>query len=389
MALTDKLSAIGDAIREKGGTSAKLTLDEMPVAIGAIETGGGGGDLPEEAFLITGDCTYRFAHNGWNWFVENYGNKITTKDITNASNMFHGANTLEEIPFAFNFKQSSSPVILSYLFNGATKLKAPPILGPVKINNTGNMFNGCNHIKIPEDYGSDIDWSYAESRTSGYQFNQSNMFNGCSSLRKIPVNLIKSGNSYESYGYSIYMNGFSNCYTLDEIVNLPIPYTKATWTSNAFIGTFNYCSRLKNLTFATNEDGTPIVVKWKSQTIDLTSYVGYISSALLITDYNSGITADKEVKSVYDYETLKDDEDWFTTLYQYSRYDGLSARATLASLPDTSAYLASAGGTNTIKFKQSAGGGKLKNNVPLEIGTFVNATEIANAAAKGWTVAFV
>jgi len=28
------------------------------------------GAPPEEAFVITGDCTYRFAHNGWNWFIE-------------------------------------------------------------------------------------------------------------------------------------------------------------------------------------------------------------------------------------------------------------------------------------------------------------------------------
>lgn len=39
MALTDKLTAIGDAIREKTGKSALLSLDEMPVEIRAIEGG--------------------------------------------------------------------------------------------------------------------------------------------------------------------------------------------------------------------------------------------------------------------------------------------------------------------------------------------------------------
>lgn len=38
MALTDKLSAIGNAIRSKTGKSAKLTLDEMPNEIGNIAT---------------------------------------------------------------------------------------------------------------------------------------------------------------------------------------------------------------------------------------------------------------------------------------------------------------------------------------------------------------
>lgn len=41
MALTDKLKAIANAIRDKAGTSAKLTLAQMPTAIANIPTGGG------------------------------------------------------------------------------------------------------------------------------------------------------------------------------------------------------------------------------------------------------------------------------------------------------------------------------------------------------------
>lgn len=40
MALTDKLTAIGNAIRAKTGGSALLTLDQMPTAIANIQTGG-------------------------------------------------------------------------------------------------------------------------------------------------------------------------------------------------------------------------------------------------------------------------------------------------------------------------------------------------------------
>lgn len=42
MALTEKLSAIGDAIRKKTGKTDLLTLDAMPLEIANIETGGGG-----------------------------------------------------------------------------------------------------------------------------------------------------------------------------------------------------------------------------------------------------------------------------------------------------------------------------------------------------------
>lgn len=51
MALTNKLSAIGDAIRAKTGGTELLTLDAMPTAIAGIKTGGG--DLPKEALTIT------------------------------------------------------------------------------------------------------------------------------------------------------------------------------------------------------------------------------------------------------------------------------------------------------------------------------------------------
>ena len=100
MALTNKLSAIGDAIREKTGKTELLTLDQMPVEIKAIETGGG--ELPEEAFIITGDCSFRFAYNGWNWFIEEYGDRITTRDITNGNGMFAVSNKLTKIPFDLN-----------------------------------------------------------------------------------------------------------------------------------------------------------------------------------------------------------------------------------------------------------------------------------------------
>lgn len=43
MALTDKLTAIAEAIRGKTGGTDKLTLDQMPAEIAGIETGGDSG----------------------------------------------------------------------------------------------------------------------------------------------------------------------------------------------------------------------------------------------------------------------------------------------------------------------------------------------------------
>ena len=209
------------------------------------------------------------------------------------------------------------------------------------------------------------------------------MFNNCYSLRSFPISLIKSGNPYIRYNSNYYYDGFYGCYALDELINLPIPYTKTTWTSNAFIDTFRNCHRLKDITFKTNDDGTAIAVKWKGQVIDLTNYVGYTSIGDEATKYNSGITADKRVTDATSYEALNNDPDWFTADVNYSRYNHDSAVNTINSLPDASAYLATAGGTNTIKFKGSSGtntdGGAISN---------LTETEIAVATAKGWTVTF-
>lgn len=59
MALTDKLTAIADAIRAKTGDSEKLSLDDMPTAIASIETGGGGGFDPEKMYAVRVDVPGR------------------------------------------------------------------------------------------------------------------------------------------------------------------------------------------------------------------------------------------------------------------------------------------------------------------------------------------
>ena len=418
MALTDKLTAIGDAIRAKTGGTQKLTLDEMPTQIASISGGGSepaviealditsngtytaqdgvdgyspitvnvpqDGSPPESAFVISGNCSYRFANDGWNWFIEQYGDRITTKDISNAQYMFFVISKITEIPFDLNFSSSSSYHDLNSIFKSCGNLTQVHKLNNVKMYDTQYMFENCYRLRtIPDDIADTWDWSYLESQTWSYTGKQSYMFNNCYSLRSVPMNLIKSGNPYIYYSYSYYYNGFNCCYTLDELINLPIPYTKATWTDNAFYNTFYYCSRLKKATFALN-NGVPYTVTWKSQVINLSDYVGYFHYEKDILDYNSGITADKKVTDDASYQLLKNDPDWFTTNVAYSRYNHDSAVATINSLPDTSAYLATAGGTNTIKFKGQAGastdGGAI-NTLTEE--------EIAVAAAKGWTVTLV
>ena len=375
-----------------GGTSKRLLTagkfcDKNILVTATGSSGGGGGaELPEEALVITGNCSYRFANSGWNWFIDEYGDKITTKDINVANNMFHLCSKLEDIPFELNFSKIASYHDMSYIFGSCENLLSIPKFNDCKPNSMSYMFQNCLRlIELPEDIGDWFDWSYTENQTNMYVGSANYLFQHCYSLRKIPMGFLKHKNPYATHSYAYFSGGFTYCASLDELVGLPIPYEKATWTSNAFASTFTDCYRLKNAMFELQEDGTPIVMRWKSQVIDLSSNVGYVTSyPNRITDYNSGITSATKVTNDATYQALKDNPDWWTQDTNYSRYNKQSAVNTINTLPDTSAYLASAGGTNTIKFRGAAGsktdGGAINT---------LTAEQIAVATAKGWTVTLV
>ena len=396
------LTSIADSIRSKKGTTALIDPANMATEIASITTGGGGG-IPEGALTISGDCQYRFANNGWNWFIEEYGNQITTSGITKGEKMFQNSSNLTNIPFDINI---SSGMYYDSMFSGCKQLTAVPPLTFAGNTDVSNLFYGCSNLTsigklsnisfssngplsmfsscsnlryLPEFENIDYSWLH----TYNYA-NCSSMFYTCYSLRNIDESLLNNLYNIVTSSYSsFYRDAFSCCFVLDELKG--IHPTPATIKSNFFSNTFTQCSRLKNMTFETQADGTPYTVSWKAQTIDLSIYIGYASTTSSITTaYNSGITMDKQVTDDATYQALKNDPDWFTTNIAYSRYNHDSAVATINSLPDTSAYLATAGGTNTIKFNGASGsatdGGAI-NTLTEE--------EIAVATAKGWTVSLV
>ena len=400
------IQAIADAIREKNGETTTYKPSEMADAISAITTGGGG--IEVEPIVLSGNQSYGCAGTLASNYIKLFGNTITTNDIVNGDYMFNGSS-VEYIPFELNFKNSSNSYT-NHMFYQCKNLKALPKVNNTKPYDMNDMFFNCNHLReIPADWFDSWDFSTMSQMTSAYLGKCSSIFSFCYSLRSIPLSMFSGMNPNIVNSYSYFYQGFQNCYVIDELVDLPIPY-KTAWTSNAFDRMVNNCRRLKRLTFATNEDGTPIVVQWKAQTIDLTKDVGFYEVAISadpeqwstvnlenvitysgVTIYNSGITADKAVYNIATYETLKDDPDafflaspYYKDRYYFSRYNHDSAVETINSLPDTSAYLATAGGTNTIKFKGEAGlgtdGGAI-NTLTEE--------EIAVATAKGWTVSFV
>lgn len=316
---------------------------------------------PESAFKISGNCQSKFAYDGWNWFLNNYGDKITTDNITYATDMFH-YNPIERILMEINLADSCTNT--QYIFGECTNLVELPVVN--NFANSASICSGCNNLvslngnkfKTPE--GS----IYADS-----------LFSNCYKLRT--VDGFFDNVPDEIKGTSIFglYNTFTNCYSLDEVLNLP--YIYSTYNSMYFFGSMvSGCYRLKRLTFRNQ-----VVTKsTKSATLDLTNIgcaVAYFGSDANTMRDKTDFTDETLVTDDASYQALKDNPDWWTDNVAYSRYNHDSAVETINSLPDVTAT----GVTNTIKFKGAAG----SNTDGGAINT-LTAEEIAVATAKGWTV---
>ena len=368
------LSSIGNAIREKNGETTKYKPSEMGEAILAITTGSDGGDtLPDEAFMNYPSNAYRFYGNTWNWFLNKYKDRLHGLELS--PSMFEQSTLLTTVPSLVIHDKS-----IQNAFEGCGNLTEVNISAKKDIyfpDYNGivmdDLFSGCHRLRtISYNMFGDVEPAGTESRSA--------MFMSCYSLRELP-NLLPINHSPSSHTRSLYWGLAGNCYTLNKIENLPV--IKSTFTKNCFSTTISNNNRLKEFTFYTN-NGDIEEVEWSNQVIDFTQYVGWCNAVTgNITDFNSGIVGCR-VDDDADYSKYKNHPDWWTNDYRYSRYNKISAVNTINSLPDTSAYLASAGGTNTIKFLGDAG--KLTDGGAINT---LNDAEIAVATAKGWTVSFV
>ena len=388
MVLTDKLTAIGNAIRAKTGEVDLLTLDEMPAAIEGITTGGSGGyEIPEEAKRLTGDCGSRFGGSSIlpiqksvmaDWFLQQDG--LYTEDITGAAYMFGFCDMIEEIPFDINFSDSASSGIgVTAMFRNCNKLKKIGTIRNFKPRNGQYLFDYCYNLRELPKF-EHIDGSYLHSVT----YSCSYAFNACYSLREIPSEFLNQWwNNSTSAMSNAYYGEFNHCVALNKIIGI-MPAFEETQAvgNNLFLYTFNNCSRVNDIVFATKEDGSVYNRMYSSQIIDLTEGVGYAAYSQqrdYILNYNSGITADKKVKDAETYAALKNDPDWWTMDIAYSRYNHDSAVNTINSLPNCSS-----GSNNIIKFNGAAGSATDGGAIDT-----LTTEEIAVAAAKGWTVTLI
>lgn len=351
-------------------TAGKYCEDDIGVSYVKPSGGGSGVDIPDSAFVLSGYCQYWDYGGQWDSFITAYSDKWSTLNIETTASMFNSAK-LQSVPFQINLKQSAQ-IDMNAMFLNSGILTLPVINGNgTTISQMHNFLRGSKIKNVPDNY-------FACFTTISDYCNMYGVFQDCKMLRNFPTSFSTVAALYNraSQSGAPYSYMCSSCFVLDEITNLGVS-TLSIFTRNAFSSCVDNCSRLKNFTF---EGGK--TANWKSQTIDLSVNVGY---GLYVVDAQSaGITAQKQVFDDETYQSLKNNVDWYTFKAEYSRYNHDSAVATINSLPDTSAYLATAGGTNTIKFKGAAGsatdGGAI-NTLTEE--------EIAVATAKGWTCSLV
>lgn len=376
-----RCSVIAEPCEEDGSAIVKYTPEQMAQEIRDLTPG-----PSEEELILTGECQNKFSYNNWNWFIEKYGDKIKTKDITIVDGMFCNCNNLHEIPFKINCSQITS---FKDMYNGCVYLTKIPELSLSTLSSDVNfeyMFNRCCMMReVPEWLNDILEYNFFNNRGNHFGY-FARIFSNCYSLRNIPEQIMKYIGQKDPqkahYYTSYYQSWHSSLTCLDELNNVYCEPSELT--SETMSSLFSSLSRVKNITFATDENGAPYIRKWKNQQIDLHRDIGLSYSKTYILNYNSGITTDKEVVDDETYQALKNDPDWFTQKIEYSRYNHDSAVRTINSLPDTSEYLATTGGTNAIKFKGESGsktdGGAI-NTLTEE--------EIAVATAKGWTVSFI
>lgn len=352
----DSLKAIGNAIREKNGETTTYKPAEMAAAITAISSGG---DTPtDEELTFSDNCGYLDYQGNIDWLFEKYKNRIKISNATQLDSAFYYSK-LNELPdITVNFTNSNNSMGFNNFAFGMTLKKLPSLNGTITNPNAnspyylGQAFNDpltALKIDVPWDYITKLYVNCPSSKTASLNFGEGAVFEGTRLKNHWDISYLKvKQKTPSSYYYSPYYYTFRLASSM-EIIKLPIFNYQEAITFNMFRETFDRTSAVSSIKFYAIDEVND--VKWSKQVISLQQGSGWISSG---------------------------------TNYKKSKYNHTSAVETINSLPDTSAYLATAGGTNTIIFKGEAGsatdGGAI-NTMTEE--------EIAVATAKGWTVSFV
>lgn len=293
-----------------------------------------------EDLTFTGDCSNLFDRGKFSWVLEHYTSQLQFNNITHMNYGFRGVETTSDLSnLIINLSKLGR---ISRLFSESRLSSYPQIKG--EVYELDELFYGCNSSVFPEDFFDNLTFP-----SGGFSIDCNGIFSLCKKLIKAPdlkvfkkLDATANPATYRCF----YKSLFYQCEELQRVQNMPIVYGNSRIGSNLFDAMLTYTEKLSSFTFEPNQ-----TARFRNQELNFQN-TGYRYS------YSGSHNIDN---SVYNHD---------------------SAVETINSLPDTSAFLAEVGGTNTIRFYRNQGanteGGAIGN---------LTAEEIAIAAAKGWTVA--
>lgn len=247
--LTDFLTDVADAIREKKGTSEPINPQDFSDEIASIEVGGGDGwtgHADAEGLRAIGwteeDIAY-YQEHGVDWNEEDDHLHLVSDDnkalygVLTASNISTYKDRIVYLPKI----DISSRTSISSLFKDCINLVAIPILDTNNITQMGSAFLNCYSLKILPRLNLEKAVNLSSSFKSCYSLSYTPEFNlpkatamtstfaECSALKDISV---VASTNLTVLDYSV-----QNCYALRSIKLRSV--NKATSASYAFTGCYN------------------------------------------------------------------------------------------------------------------------------------------------------
>lgn len=212
MALTNKLTAIGDAIREKTGRTELLKLDEMPSAIASIE--GGSSKYAPKAISF------------YNYQGTELDYELSNLDLSNATslyNMFSNCKNLTTINLSnFNTENVTTVDNMFYYCQALLNVSLENLKFP-NLTTVSSMFGQCKVL-------TEVDLSSWET-SQITSMNQ--MCQNCAKLTKADLSGLRGT-------ITSFTTVFGGCYKLMHIDIRNLDLSNAS-TANAFIGVPTSC----------------------------------------------------------------------------------------------------------------------------------------------------
>lgn len=226
--LDDTMTDIADAIRGKNGSSDTYKPSEMPAAITAIPSGGGGEigikrevsengvyQAPSESFsfVLPSDAKsiapYALAYAFYNATGLASVDMSSVTSITGSSSLtsaFQGCTSLQSVNLS-SLKLITGSYAFSNAFKGCTSLNSVDFTSLEEISSApfSGAFNGCTAL-------SSLSFPSLSNLTNANNVFNRNVFSGCTSLKNIYFPALKSS-SFAPYNsqFDGIVNGLDGC----------------------------------------------------------------------------------------------------------------------------------------------------------------------------------